>query len=637
MKEAKPCTHPALYNNICVACGKNLSRERPIEDLSDVVKDPWGNKMSFKGGHTLLLSNSEASIVQNGKIKALRQSNKLALILDLDNTIMHASSQCPDKLTDEIHPITLQEQNVHCKYWVKLRPNAINFLKSVINKYQLFIYTHGTRQYAQEIANILDPTGTYFGQRILSRTDVPDLGSRAEKSLDRIFLGDLSMAVIMDDREDVWKGPQKLNLMQVHPYVYFADVLPVQSKRPSSVSASVTVAVSTVDGANVGSSPVSTGVEEVGVVVISDQSGSDIISSVMEVEVEVEVEVDANDDDGEDDASIPIFKGIQTEDDSSLHDKTNGYSNNNNNNVNETDVTHIVHNTATATTDASNALTEIEVEVVKDTSEVDEEEQRCSQDKDKKEDKKDDEDSQLMRCSVILNQIHEEYYTRLRDDNSSEARHKPPSVGSILSNLKLKVLAGCRLVFSGLIPKNHENPRLHHWWRLAESLGAVVTESLEVGTGDGKGTKTTHLIVVSHSTQKAQVAKERGDVWIVHPNWLSHCLWSLDRVEEAKFLMGPHPVCIPQLQLQPQPAMNNNTLQTPSVFVNKEEDNVISSQPMKKIRRGIDDVADVPEDKSVSVASSISLSQSMGDVVDTLSDEDEWLDELENEIDDEED
>jgi TFIIF-interacting CTD phosphatase-like protein len=81
------------------------------------------------------------------------------------------------------------------------------------------LYTHGTRVYAEGVASILDPEKKYFGHRIFTRTDVPDLGS--SKSIDRICVGgEADMALVMDDNEDVWRGGLK-HLMLVKPYVFF--------------------------------------------------------------------------------------------------------------------------------------------------------------------------------------------------------------------------------------------------------------------------------------------------------------------------------------------------------------------------------------------------------------------------------
>ena len=75
-----------------------------------------------------------------------------------------------------------------------------------------------------------------FGSRIISRTDVGDLG-RDVKSLQRVFPCGGKMAVIVDDREDVWAngiqqnqgGEPPPNLLVVKPYHWkpflgFADV-----------------------------------------------------------------------------------------------------------------------------------------------------------------------------------------------------------------------------------------------------------------------------------------------------------------------------------------------------------------------------------------------------------------------------
>ena len=55
---------------------------------------------------------------------------------------------------------------------------GVNYCTQEAHQYcVLYVYTHGTRAYAEGVASILDPTRKLFGHRIFSRTDVPDLGS----------------------------------------------------------------------------------------------------------------------------------------------------------------------------------------------------------------------------------------------------------------------------------------------------------------------------------------------------------------------------------------------------------------------------------------------------------------------------
>jgi RNA polymerase II subunit A-like phosphatase len=51
-------------------------------------------------------------------------------------------------------------------------------------KYEMHIYTMGTRNYAHAVANILDPEKKLFKDRILSRDDS---GSFIHKSIQRLF------------------------------------------------------------------------------------------------------------------------------------------------------------------------------------------------------------------------------------------------------------------------------------------------------------------------------------------------------------------------------------------------------------------------------------------------------------------
>ena len=55
-------------------------------------------------------------------------------------------------------------------HYVKLRPGINTFFRDAMRQYELSIYTHGTRSYAEEIAKIMDPTGGIFRGRIVSRS-----------------------------------------------------------------------------------------------------------------------------------------------------------------------------------------------------------------------------------------------------------------------------------------------------------------------------------------------------------------------------------------------------------------------------------------------------------------------------------
>jgi RNA polymerase II subunit A-like phosphatase len=101
---------------------------------------------------------------------------------------------------------------------VKLRPGLTPFLTELSALYDLFIYTHGTRLYAEQIVKIIDPDESFFKNRIVARTDTPDM---LHKSLKLLFPScDDSMILVLDDRIDVWKENEG-NVFLIEPYHYF--------------------------------------------------------------------------------------------------------------------------------------------------------------------------------------------------------------------------------------------------------------------------------------------------------------------------------------------------------------------------------------------------------------------------------
>eukprot|EP00803_Ostreobium_quekettii_P008034 evm.model.scf_1145EXC.6 EVM.evm.TU.scf_1145EXC.6 scf_1145EXC:29722-31548(-) len=124
---------------------------------------------------------------------------------------------------------------------------------------------------------------------------------------------------------------------------------------------------------------------------------------------------------------------------------------------------------------------------------------------------------QLSVLLRVLEHIHSLYF----DDDS----HKScKDVRVIRGSVRQQILAGVRLVFSGVIPRNHQQPRMHKYWQMAEELGADVAETV--------GKDVTHLVAVTPGTEKVAQAKAIG-CKIVKPNWLDHCSVVWEKVDEA--------------------------------------------------------------------------------------------------------
>ena len=436
VKEAPPslsasCAHPAVLNSLCVACGAFI-RPSNEEGHSAGAKES-ASSLTMTGGQQLKFLSDEAVLdQQKEKAAGLHGARKLALILDLDHTLIHTTAvdhppaDVETLNADNIHHLGIDEKvegigTITKHYIVKKRPHLDTFLLTAYEQFQMTIYTAGTRKYAAAVANMMDPTGKLFSGRIVSRSDIPnDKHAGLEKSLARLFLGDSSMAMIVDDREDVWKGEQGRQLYVVRPFVH--------------------------------------------------------------------------------------FKGA-----------------------------HEVNNTAGNTSSEDRVISMIHTDKPADSSVT--------------------VDDQLLRTLQVAQELHEDYYNdydKLVSESSCEGSDEgnedsvgksavvsspatttaplPSSLSNRLVFKKKKVLEGCVITFSGLIPINEKNPAEKCLlWRLVISLGGQVCTEIS--------DRTTHLVTTHLDSKKVTDSQKRGNVWIMHPDWLLYSRWAVQKASEVTFTL----------------------------------------------------------------------------------------------------
>ncbi|KAK9740690.1 hypothetical protein RND81_03G054000 [Saponaria officinalis] len=195
------CYHRVFLEGKCTTC------QNCIIDCKDVTTIPFnyihpGINMSL----TILMIDQ----CRDQDLRTVLARKKLNLILDLDNTLLNS------KKTRNL-PWTTSNT------LVKLRPGAREFLKKAREMFELSIYTMGTRDYAHRMANLLAVGSglhylSMFG-KIISKEDCTTIG---KKGLD-IVLSDRRVVLIVDDRDDVWEGSCKGNLVKIEPFWFFQE------------------------------------------------------------------------------------------------------------------------------------------------------------------------------------------------------------------------------------------------------------------------------------------------------------------------------------------------------------------------------------------------------------------------------
>nr|XP_011470573.1 PREDICTED: RNA polymerase II C-terminal domain phosphatase-like 4 [Fragaria vesca subsp. vesca] len=202
-------------------------RAKRLKAETDVDETPLRFGYIPKG---LVVSSDEIDRIRNQNTRNLLLNHKkLHLVLDLDHTLLN--STCLDDLSPDEEYLKTQTQADHSLQYVsivetpsmrlmtKLRPYIRTFLHQASQMFEVSVYTMGSRDYALEMAKLLDPANLIFGGRIISRSDSTE---RDRKSLD-VLLARESNVVIIDDKKDVWATDNQENV--IYGGAYLASVL----------------------------------------------------------------------------------------------------------------------------------------------------------------------------------------------------------------------------------------------------------------------------------------------------------------------------------------------------------------------------------------------------------------------------
>jgi RNA polymerase II subunit A-like phosphatase len=483
------------------------------------------------------------------------KQRKLSLVVDLDQTIIHATVDptVAEWQEDEENPNHRAVKDVKafqlvdegpggrgCWYYIKLRPGLMQFLESISELYELHIYTMGTRAYAQSIAAIIDPDRKIFGDRILSRDES---GSLVAKNLQRLFPVDTKMVVIIDDRGDVWKWSD--NLIKVNPYDFFVGIgdinssfLPKKQELKKSVKGK---AVSEhkpdldLSDATSGEELLLNSGKDITDIPATELGGGDTEPAPTQVSALEQLVSMGGGDDPE------VLQAQASKQDEALAAQLQ-------------DRPLLQKQKALDAEDeaAAAAAENAANDGIDDTHKSDDSSSHSSV---PRHNLLHDDDQELIYLERSLADVHRAFFeeyeknmtdaqggrvAQLRGSQSKKLHVKDdgadlqvvPDIKVVMPRMKMQVLEGVVLVLSGVIPLGLDvlSSDIAHW---ARSFGAVLVE---------KVTKhTTHVVAARNRTQKVRQAAKRPDIKIVTTQWLFDSLSQWHKLNEKPYEIRVHP------------------------------------------------------------------------------------------------
>ncbi|KAM3178629.1 hypothetical protein ACTXT7_002185 [Hymenolepis weldensis] len=254
------CQHNVVMLDLCAECGANLRKDGGIS--GERITAASASIPMIHMIPDLHVSESVAAEIALKDEENLLAQRKLALLIDLDQTVLHTTTtpnafryksffilplecyivklsansdliqcdqllllhkQCSSTvnwcLTNNVHRFNLAGSEMI--YHTRFRPHLTKFLRRMVKLFQMHICTFGNRAYAHQLASILDPKRKYFCQRILSRDECFNPVTKSA-NLKALFPRGVHLVCIIDDRGDVWDWSS--NLIQVQPYRFFPEV-----------------------------------------------------------------------------------------------------------------------------------------------------------------------------------------------------------------------------------------------------------------------------------------------------------------------------------------------------------------------------------------------------------------------------
>jgi RNA polymerase II subunit A-like phosphatase len=552
----EPCKHGIQIGGLCGVCGK---------DMTDFDYTGWSDasRASIQMTHDAFgptVSFEEAQKLEKASAEHLLKSRKLSLIVDLDQTIVHAtvdptvgewynegqaweqqrmkkaaesgmndSDLDISEVEDDCNPnwpalrdvksfrlgpesflagsqrgsrpgkSTNYIENEGCLYYIKPRPGWQEFLERAAERYEMHVYTMGTRAYAEQVCKIIDPDGKYFATRILSRDES---GSLTQKNLRRLFPCDTSMVVIIDDRADVWEWSP--NLIKVVPYDFFVGIGDINSAflpkvEPLAPTATV-------------KNPSPTPVTPVEADEEADKAKSETKALMVENSIALEAQRDER----------PLAKKQEQ-----LQD------------------TKVAENQPEEASSSSTNQPQAEAH------------QAAEQPVDKQAKKPllKNNDWELIRVGSLLNHVHDEFFEAYKAYQSDSGASELPSrkkaaksrvlydVTQIIPRMRSDTFKGLNLLFSSVIPLD-TRPETTEIWKMAHLFGATCSTELT--------SSVTHVVAAKKGTMKVDAARRRGGIKIVWLAWFTDSIALWRHQDETPYLLEePKPLVVQGINSSP--------------------------------------------------------------------------------------
>lgn len=150
--------------------------------LDDIPFDCVESSFNFQGNYQNYISRVIRSLpplfnldfsnfIQEGLVLLPEYNKKKTLILDMDETLIHADFDGKFDHHDKTIRFTYENQEVSVEIF--LRPGVLEFLQKVCEIFEIFIFTASKKEYADAVLDYLDPEKKIIKHRLYRNSCIP--------------------------------------------------------------------------------------------------------------------------------------------------------------------------------------------------------------------------------------------------------------------------------------------------------------------------------------------------------------------------------------------------------------------------------------------------------------------------------
>ena len=227
---------------------KLVNKKSDCKELTSIGK-PQSSKNSIKtntdsnNNNKILLNHNNSlkdprfSLLYK-ELKNNKQVSKLNLILDIDETVVNSITYIEnfqmqtfkayleknrDNFSDYYFHFLLNSKEVYCV----IRPGIYDFLRNISRYYNIYVYSHGSTSYIEELIKKIDPQQEYI-RRDKMFTNRGDLGIKLKKKELKYLYSEeeeIKKTIILDDLRIVWENSQHDRVIISKKFIPFKDFM----------------------------------------------------------------------------------------------------------------------------------------------------------------------------------------------------------------------------------------------------------------------------------------------------------------------------------------------------------------------------------------------------------------------------